>query len=58
MKPGISIYKDGETWSVTITNGTISPVHITGMESKAIARQQANDRIKEMRKDGYLKSHK
>ena len=44
------ITKDGDTWTVCITNGNGLKVHITGMETKEIAKQQAKDRIRELRK--------
>lgn len=41
-------------WTVEISNGNRNlNVKIEGMESKTIAAQQANDRIKELRKAGY-----
>ena len=39
---------------VTITNGNGLKVHIEGMESKAIAKQQAKDRIDELKKAKIL----
>jgi len=48
------IIKDGNTWRVRITNGNGVKVNIEGMETKAIARQQAHDRIKELKKAGIL----
>lgn len=49
--------KDG-LWSVRISNGNKNlNVTIEGCESKSIAVQQANDRIRELRKSGYYGHH-
>jgi hypothetical protein len=57
MKPELTttITKDGDTFKATITNGSISPVHIEGCESEEIARQQADDRIEELKQAGIIK---
>lgn len=39
-----------DTWTATITNGCISPVHITGCESRQIAQERADEWIKELKK--------
>lgn len=48
------IILDGETWRATITNEKGLNVHIEGCETKAIAKHQAKDRIKELKKAGLL----
>jgi hypothetical protein len=50
------ITKDGPTWKAVISNGSKYglKVHIEGMETKAIAKQQAKNRIKEMKKAGLI----
>lgn len=48
------ITKEADGWKVVIRNGKCKPVHIEGMETKAIAKQQAKNRIKEMKKAGLL----
>jgi hypothetical protein len=46
---------NGETWSATITNGKHNlKVIIDGMESKEIAKCQAKDRIKELKRAGLI----
>lgn len=44
------IIKEGDLWNVHITNGNGLKVHIHGMENEKIARQQAKDRIRELKK--------
>ena len=48
------IIKTGETWRVTITNGNGLKVHIEGCQTEEIARQQADDRIDELKKAKIL----
>lgn len=48
------IIKEPEIWHVVITNGNGLKVHIMGMETRAIAKQQAKNRIREMKKAGLL----
>lgn len=39
------------SWTATITNGCISPVHITGFETSQIAKERADEWIKELKKE-------
>jgi hypothetical protein len=55
MKPEVNIHRVNGTFTATITNGSISPVHIHGCETEEIARQQAKDRIRELENEGILK---
>lgn len=48
------IYKTGDTWTVTITNGNGMKVHIEGCETKQIAKAQARDRIRELKRAGLM----
>jgi len=55
MKPLITeITREADTWTATITNGNGLRVHIQGCETKEIARQQADDRINELKRGGLL----
>jgi len=44
------ITKDGDTWKVVITGKNGLKVIIEGCENESIAKQQARDRIKELKK--------
>jgi len=48
------ITKDTDSWTCIITNGNGLKVIIEGMETKEIAKKQAKNRIKEMKKAGLL----
>ena len=48
------IKKVNGLWQVTIHNGNGMKVHIHDCETEEIARQQAEDRIDELKKGGLL----
>ncbi len=50
------IFMTADYWEVIITNNNGLKVHIEGCETKAIAKQQAKDRIRELKKAGIIKS--
>ena len=51
----IEIIKTGDTWTATIANGNGLRVHIEGCETKEIAQEQADERVKELKAEGIIK---
>ena len=49
-----TITKEGNFWQVTITDGNGMKVHIHDCETKAIAKQQAKDRVNELKRGHTL----
>lgn len=51
MKPitKVKIKQDGDTWTVTIRNNLKLNVRIEGIPDKLTARQQARERLKELK---------
>ena len=52
MKPELTITKEPDGFKATITNGSISPVHIEGCESEEVAQKEAGI-IKEVTNGQY-----
>ena len=60
MKPitKVKIKQDGDTWTVTIRNNLKLNVRIEGIPDKLTARQQARERLKELKEAGIVPKKK
>ena len=60
MKPitKVKIKQDGDTWTVTIRNNLNLNVRIDGIPDKLTARQQARERLKELKEAGIVPKKK
>lgn len=60
MKPitKVKIKQDGDTWTVTVRNNLKLNVRIEGIPDKLTARQQARERLKELKEAGIVPKKK